>query len=96
MGKPKTKLEKMSKEERTSLAYALATNLAKHGTPQTPKNERKLTKDEMEDKETHVKNFKKSLKLEETTSTVSKSRAKSSLKQIEKGKRDDGMGKFQI
>ncbi len=27
-------------------------------------------------------------------STISKSRAKSSLKQIEKGKRDDGMGKF--
>ena len=32
--------------------------------------------------------------LEENTSTVSKSRARSSLKQIEKGKRDDGMGKF--
>jgi hypothetical protein len=31
---------------------------------------------------------------EEKTSTVSKSRAKSSLKQIKKGKRDDGMGKF--
>ena len=31
---------------------------------------------------------------EERTSTISKSRAKSSVKQIEKGKRDDGMGKF--
>jgi hypothetical protein len=46
MAKGKTKLEKMSKDERTSLAYALATNLAKHGKPQTPKNERKLTKGE--------------------------------------------------
>jgi hypothetical protein len=31
---------------------------------------------------------------EERSSIVSKARAKSSLKQIEKGKRDDGMGKF--
>ena len=44
MAKKKTKLEKMSKDERTSLAYALATNIAKHGKPQTPKNERKSTK----------------------------------------------------
>ena len=64
MAKPKTKLEKMSKKERTSLAYALATNLAKHGTPQTPKNERKLTKGEIEDKEDHVLDLKKSLNLE--------------------------------
>ena len=50
MAKKKTKLDKMSKKEKTSLAYALATNLAKHGKPQTPKNERKLTKGEMKKK----------------------------------------------
>ena len=65
MAKKKTKLEKMSKDERTSLAYALATNLAKHGTPQTPKNERKLTKGEEGKKEKHVMKFKDSFDLEE-------------------------------
>ena len=40
-----------------------------------------------------LKAEKKSKKIKEN-SIVSKSRAKSSLKQIEKGKRDDGMGKF--
>ena len=65
MAKKKTKLEKMSKDERTSLAYALATNLAKHGTPQTPKNERKLTKGEEGEKEKHVMKFKDSFDLEE-------------------------------
>jgi len=65
MAKKKTKLEKMSKDEKTSLAYALATNLAKHGTPQTPKNERKLTKGEENKKETHVMKFKDSFDLEE-------------------------------
>ena len=44
----------------------------------------------MEDSKIKLKKMTK----EERTSTVSKSRAKSSLKQIEKGKRDDGMGKF--
>ena len=47
MAKKKTKLDKMSKKEKTSLAYALATNLAKYGKPQSPKNERKLTKGEI-------------------------------------------------
>lgn len=65
MAKKKTKLEKMSKDERTSLAYALATNLAKHGKPQTPKNERKLTKDEEGEKEKHVMKFKDTFDLEE-------------------------------
>jgi hypothetical protein len=65
MAKKKTKLEKMSKDERTSLAYALATNLAKHGKPQTPKNERKLTKGEANKKEKHVMKFKDSFDLEE-------------------------------
>ena len=37
MAKKKTKLDKMSKKEKTSLAYALATNLAKHGKPQSVK-----------------------------------------------------------
>ena len=55
----------MSKDERTSLAYALATNLAKHGKPQTPKNERKLTKGEEGEKEKHVMKFKDSFDLEE-------------------------------
>jgi len=65
MAKKKTKLEKMSKKEKTSLAYALATNLAKHGKPQTPKNERKLTKGEMKKKEKHMGKFKKAFDLEE-------------------------------
>ena len=65
MAKKKTKLEKMSKDERTSLAYALATNLAKHGKPQTPKNERKLTKGEINKKEKHMGKFKKAFDLEE-------------------------------
>ena len=68
MAKKKTKLEKMSKKERTSLAYALATNLAKHGKPQTPKNERKLTKGEMKKKEKHMGKFKKAFDLEEIQS----------------------------
>lgn len=61
----KTKLEKMSKKEKTSLAYALATNLAKYGKPQTPKNERQLTKDEMKKREKHMGKFKKAFSLEE-------------------------------
>lgn len=65
MPKKKTKLQKMSKKERTSLAYALATNLAKHGKPQTPKNERKLTKGEMNKREKEVKKFKKTFNLQE-------------------------------
>ncbi|MDA8978381.1 hypothetical protein N9F67_00760 [bacterium] len=65
MAKGKTKLEKMSKDERTSLAYALATNIAKHGKPQTPKNERKLTKGEENKKEDHVMKFKDTFDLEE-------------------------------
>ena len=66
MAKKKTKLEKMSKKERTSLAYALSTNLAKHGKPQTPKNERKLTKGEINKKEKHMGEFKKTFDLEES------------------------------
>ena len=69
MAKGKTKLEKMSKDERTSLAYALATNIAKHGKPQTPKNERKLTKGEENKKEDHVMKFKKSFNLKEIVKT---------------------------
>ena len=65
MAKKKTKLDKMSKKEKTSLAYALATNLAKHGKPQTPKNERKLTKGEIKKKEKNVMKFKKAFDLEE-------------------------------
>ena len=65
MAKKQTKLDKMSKKERTSLAYALATNLAKHGKPQTPKNERKLTKGEMKKKEKNDMKFKKAFDLEE-------------------------------
>ena len=65
MAKKKTKLEKMSKKERTSLAYALATNLAKHGKPQSPTNERKLTKGEENKKEKHMGTFKKAFNLEE-------------------------------
>ena len=65
MAKKETKLDKMSKKERTSLAYALATNLAKHGKPQTPKNERKLTKGEIDTREKHMGTFKKAFDLEE-------------------------------
>ena len=65
MAKKKTKLDKMSKKEKTSLAYALATNLAKYGKPQTPKNERKLTKGEMKTREKEVKKFKKAFDLGE-------------------------------
>jgi len=68
MAKKKTKLDKMSKKERTSLAYALATNLAKHGKPQTPTNERKLTKGEEKKKEKHMGKFKKAFDLEEIQS----------------------------
>ena len=71
MAKKKTKLDKMSKKEKTSLAYALATNLAKHGKPQTPKNERKLTKGEMKKKEKNVMKFKKAFDLEEIFSIAS-------------------------
>ena len=70
MAKKKTKLDKMSKKEKTSLAYALATNLAKHGKPQTPKNERKLTKGEMKKKEKNVMKFKKAFDLEEIQEIV--------------------------
>ena len=70
MAKKKTKLDKMSKKEKTSLAYALATNLAKHGKPQTPKNERKLTKGEMKKKEKNVMKFKKAFNLEEIHSIM--------------------------
>jgi hypothetical protein len=65
MAKKKTKLDKMSKKERTSLAYALATNLAKHGKPQSPTNERKLTKGEENKKEKYMGKFKKAFDLEE-------------------------------
>lgn len=65
MAKKQTKLDKMSKKEKTSLAYALATNLAKYGKPQTPKNERKLTKGEINKKEKHMGKFKKAFDLEE-------------------------------
>ena len=71
MAKKKTKLDKMSKKEKTSLAYALATNLAKYGKPQTPKNERKLTKGEMKKREKEVKKFKKAFDLEEIFSIAS-------------------------
>ena len=70
MAKKKTKLDKMSKKEKTSLAYALATNLAKYGKPQTPKNERKLTKGEMKKKEKNVMKFKKAFDLEEIQSIM--------------------------
>jgi len=70
MAKKKTKLDKMSKKERTSLAYALATNLAKYGKPQSPKNERKLTKGEMKNKEKHMGKFKKAFDLEEIQEIV--------------------------
>jgi len=70
MAKKKTKLDKMSKKEKTSLAYALATNLAKHGKPQTPKNERQLTKGEEKKKEKHVMKFKKAFDLEEIQSIM--------------------------
>ena len=63
MAKKKTKLDKMSKKEKTSLAYALATNLAKYGKPQTPKEG--LTKGQMKKRETNVKKFKKAFDLEE-------------------------------
>jgi len=63
MAKKKTKLDKMSKKEKTSLAYALATNLAKHGKPQTPKEG--LTKGQMKKREKNVKKFKKAFDLEE-------------------------------
>lgn len=78
MAKKKTKLEKMSKDERTSLAYALATNLAKHGKPQSPTNERKLTKGEEKKKEKNVMKFKKAFDLEEIN------RIKEELKNPEK------------
>ena len=71
MAKKKTKLDKMSKKEKTSLAYALATNLAKYGKPQSPKNERKLTKGEMKTREKEVKKFKKAFDLEEIFSIAS-------------------------
>tara|TARA_B100000900_G_scaffold353164_1_gene321187 strand:- start:2115 stop:2816 length:702 start_codon:yes stop_codon:yes gene_type:complete len=71
MAKKKTKLDKMSKKERTSLAYALATNLAKYGKPQSPKNERKLTKGEMNKREKEVKKFKKAFDLEEILNIAS-------------------------
>ena len=70
MAKKKTKLDKMSKKEKTSLAYALATNLAKHGKPQSPKNERQLTKGEEKKKEKHVMKFKKAFDLEEIQSIM--------------------------
>ena len=65
MAKKRTKLDKMSKKERTSLAYALATNIAKYGRPQSPKNERKLSKGEMKTREKEIKKFKKAFDLEE-------------------------------
>jgi len=70
MAEKKTKLDKMSKKEKTSLAYALATNLAKYGKPQSPKNERKLSKGEMKTKEKEVKKFKKAFDLEEIQEIV--------------------------
>ena len=77
MSKKKTKLEKMSKKEKTSLAYALATNLAKHGKPQTPKEG--LTKGQMEKKEKNVKKFKKAFNLEEIIKNALKNPKKADL-----------------
>ena len=71
MAKKRTKLDKMSKKERSSLAYALATNIAKYGRPQSPKNERKLSKGEMKTREKEVKKFKKAFDLEEILSIAS-------------------------
>lgn len=71
MAKKRTKLDKMSKKERTSLAYALATNIAKYGRPQSPKNERKLSKGEINKREKEVKKFKKAFDLEEIFSIAS-------------------------
>ena len=71
MAKKRTKLDKMSKKERTSLAYALATNIAKYGRPQSPKNERKLSKGEMKTREKEVKKFKKAFDLEEILNIAS-------------------------
>jgi len=71
MAKKRTKLDKMSKKERTSLAYALATNIAKYGRPQSPKNERKLSKGEINKREKEVKKFKKAFDLEEILSIAS-------------------------
>jgi hypothetical protein len=77
MPKKKTKLDKMSKKEKTSLAYALATNLAKHGKPQTPKEG--LTKGQMKKREKNVKKFKKAFDLEETIKNALKNPKKADL-----------------
>ena len=77
MTKKKTKLDKMSKKEKTSLAYALATNLAKHGKPQTPKEG--LTKGQMKKREKNVKKFKKAFDLEETIKNALKNPKKADL-----------------
>ena len=87
MAKKKTKLDKMSKKEKTSLAYALATNLAKYGKPQSPKNERKLTKGEINNKEKHMGKFKKAFDLEEIqeiVKTMQEKNLKSLMSQGEK------------
>ena len=77
MAKKQTKLDKMSKKEKTSLAYALATNLAKHGKPQTPKEG--LTKGQMKKREKNVKKFKKAFDLEETIKNALKNPKKADL-----------------
>jgi hypothetical protein len=77
MAKKKTKLDKMSKKEKTSLAYALATNLAKHGKPQTPKEG--LTKGQMKKREKNVKKFKKAFDLEEIIKNALKNPKKADL-----------------
>ena len=94
MAKKRTKLDKMSKKEKTSLAYALATNIAKYGRPQSSKNERKLSKGEINKKEKEVKKFKKAFDLEEIlniAATVAAMQSKKDKTKIKSAEKEAGL-----
>ena len=63
--------------------------MAKYGKPQSPKNERKLTKGEINNKEKHMGKFKKAFDLEEIQEIV-KTMQEKNLKSLMVARRKDG------
>jgi hypothetical protein len=72
-GEPSMMEEKKKAEDKEGLRYALATNLAKYGRPQSKSSDKpsKLTKSLEKGREKHVKKLKKHIKEEELVDKVS-------------------------
>jgi hypothetical protein len=72
-GKPSMMEEKKKADDKEGLRYALATNLAKYGRPQSKSSDKpsKLTKSLEKGREKHVKKLKKHIKEEELVDKVS-------------------------